>query len=277
MAIQVNGTSVITNGRGLVNVTAIDASTKGAIEAAGVGGGATAAPNWNPAATPDTTLTGNGTYSISGVADNVWVVFYMVGGGCGGHRSYGSILSMAGAAYVWTSLSQDVPSSISYSVGAGGAGNSNHSINPGADTTMTASGITVRAKGGVEASNVRNEGANVLLSDFPSLSSPFNTAAIPTKGLGTDFDISGGSGANPSTNGSGSSGSVLGAGGGATGFFTSTPGGTSTYAGNGGQGSRTGTTTAGTVPGGAGGSSYAGSGQIGKNGAAGNIRIYILD
>ena len=38
MAIQVNGTSVITNGRGLVNVTAIDASTVGAIEAAGVGG-----------------------------------------------------------------------------------------------------------------------------------------------------------------------------------------------------------------------------------------------
>ena len=38
MAIQVNGLSVITNGRGLVNVTAIDTSTKNAISAAGVGG-----------------------------------------------------------------------------------------------------------------------------------------------------------------------------------------------------------------------------------------------
>lgn len=42
MAIQVNGLSVITNGRGLVNVTSIDASTKSAIEAAGVGGTPTA-------------------------------------------------------------------------------------------------------------------------------------------------------------------------------------------------------------------------------------------
>ena len=38
MAIQVSGTSVITNSRGLVNVTAIDTSTKNAITAAGVGG-----------------------------------------------------------------------------------------------------------------------------------------------------------------------------------------------------------------------------------------------
>ena len=38
MAIQISGTSVITDGRGLVNVTAIDTSTKNAIVAAGVGG-----------------------------------------------------------------------------------------------------------------------------------------------------------------------------------------------------------------------------------------------
>jgi len=41
MAIQVSGTSVITNGRGLVNVTAIDTSTKNAIAAAGFPTGST--------------------------------------------------------------------------------------------------------------------------------------------------------------------------------------------------------------------------------------------
>jgi len=44
MAIQISGLSVITNNRGLVNVTAIDTSTKNAIAAAGIGGYAPTAP-----------------------------------------------------------------------------------------------------------------------------------------------------------------------------------------------------------------------------------------
>lgn len=273
-SLSVGSSEVISSARQLKNIASVDATTVAALGAAGVGGGATAGPVWNPSATPDVTLTGSGTYSISSVADDVWVVFYMVGGGCGGLRSYGSAAQQGGAAFVWTALSQDVPSSISYSAGAGGAGTFGHSSNVGADTTMTANGVTVTAQGGKQVNSDDNTAST--LSNFALLPSPFNTGAVPTQGFGTAYNINGGRGVSHDVNQNGTSNTVLGAGGGGAGSG-SFPGGTSTYAGNGGTSSRTGTTTAGGVPGGGGGSSYHGSSQGGKSGGTGNIRIYYID
>ena len=42
MAIQISGTNVITNTRGLTNITSVDSATAAAITAAGVGGAADA-------------------------------------------------------------------------------------------------------------------------------------------------------------------------------------------------------------------------------------------
>lgn len=41
MAIQISGTTIVDNGRNLYNIASVDTVTKNAIEAAGVGGGAT--------------------------------------------------------------------------------------------------------------------------------------------------------------------------------------------------------------------------------------------
>ena len=84
MAIQVNGTEVISNSRALNNIASVDATTVAALGAAGVGGGgAPAVPTWS---SPTTTFTSSGTWTKpASIGDGDWVVLYGIGGGSGWH------------------------------------------------------------------------------------------------------------------------------------------------------------------------------------------------
>ena len=155
MAIQVSGTQVIGNSRELTNIASVDATTVAAFGAAGVGGDGGPFTGWNPASTPSATLTGNGTWTNpSNQDDSTWVVFYMVGGGCGGQKSFGSATINGGSAQIVYGTIGSLPSSLTYSVGAGGSASSGgaSSANNGGNTTLAGNGRTFTAYGGEDAS-----------------------------------------------------------------------------------------------------------------------------
>ena len=277
MAIQVSGTQVISNSRGLTNIASVDATTAASITAAGVGGGGLAF--WNPASTPNATFTSSGTWTKpGGYSDSTTVIFYIVGGGSSGSPYYGpSQGGPGGTANIIAGSMGDMPSSVSIVIGAGGAqqttfGNPTTHSNPGGLSSLSASGKTYTALGGSSRSgreNIANpEDATVI---FPSITNPFsgfyptpasaqtgsNAAAsgLTTDGRGSTFAGGNGGNCNPNVNGLG---------------------GVSVYGGNGGGGVYGGTGSAGSVPGGGGGGAYTTPSQIGGAGGNGNCRVYYI-
>ena len=271
MAIQVNGTQVIGNSRELTNIASVDATTVAAFGAAGVGGGGLAA--WNPNATPDQSFTSSGTWSKpAGAADSTYVVFYMVGGGSSGGTYYGGPGGFGAAASVLTATMGGLPSSVTVTVGAGGARQTyfGYSTNVGGNTTISSNSITYMAGGASGGS-----GSGVVrfppLVIFPVVESPF-TYGVPTSGTATAGSI-------PSTiyngvqNGAGST-FAAGDGGNVNPNHNGT-GGSSTYAGNGGAGNMT-YGGNGSAPGGGGGGGYTASGSSGGAGGNGSVRVYYI-
>ena len=271
MAIQVSGTQVIGNSRELTNIASVDATTATAIGNAGVGGDQLF-PSWNPASTPNETLTGSGTWTKPSRAATDWVVFFMVGGGCGGTKSYGGSRNAGGNAQIVYGTIADLPSSLTYSVGAGGAANQNGDGFAGNDTTLTGNGRTFTAEKGAASDSNPNQ------TNEPN---PFRTNQFGTgvqKITNNETGIQGGKPVNPSTYSNYLTNAVFGGGGGGVGTgqgINNYPGGVSLYSGNGGAGSYTGSGGYGTVPGGAGGSTYYNAGTA-RDGAAGNIRVYYI-
>lgn len=255
MALQVGGVTVINNSKELVGITGADTTTKNALTAAGIGGAG--APNWNPNATPDARLTSSGSWSKPGsVGSNDWVVFYMIGGG-GGSGDYGGSWKTGGSggsAAIFASLGQYLPSSISFTVGAGGSGNSGSAGNKGGDTTCVINGRTYRAHGGT--------GAYGSLGDWAGTNAKNAYYTLPFGGRNPyDFTVADTLGGDQQFYAA-STGSVFGGGAGET-VYAGKSRTTSTYAGDGGSGSNSGG-----VPGGGAGGAHTGSG------ARGEVRIY---
>ena len=283
-SLSVGSSEVISSARQLKNIASVDATTVAALGAAGVGGGGGPFSGWNPASTPNATLTGSGTWTKpSDQDDGTWVVFYMVGGGCGGQKSYGSATINGGSAQIVYGTIGALPSSLTYSVGAGGSASSGgaSSANNGGNTTLTGNGRTFTAYGGEDSS-----GGNPVQTPEPR---PFgaNQFESGTQVIGGDYvnGIRGGKCVNQN-NQNGTSGTADnylsnawfggGGGGNASGQgVNSFPGGVSLYAGNGGTGSYTGNAASPTAPGGGGGSVYFNAGNA-TSGAAGNIRVYYI-
>lgn len=271
MAIQVSGTQVISNSRGLTNIASVDATTVAAFGAAGVGGGGLEA--WNPNATPNQTFTSSGTWSKPGsVADSAYVVFYMVGGGSSGGTYYGGPGGFGGGVGILTATMGGLPSSISVTIGAGGARQSyfGYSTNVGGSTTVSSNSITYTAGGGSGGNSTETIRFPPFVI-FPVVESPFNYA-IPTNGTATAGTI-------PSTVTNGvqnGKGSIFAAGdGGNVNPNHNGTGGSSTYAGNGGAGNMTYGAT-GSVPGGGGGGAYTAAGSTGGAGGNGSVRVYYI-
>ena len=237
--------------------------------------GAQLLTSFNPSS-PTTTFTSSGTWTKpTNLADSVWVIFYLVGGGEGGWRgSQGSNAKGGSAAFI-TGTIGELPSSASIVVGAGGAatfdnGTSGHI---GGHTTITANNFTFTAKGG-HSVNLYDPISSIV---WPDLTNPFDLT-IPT----TANTVSGSLGQNPA-NSAGTNGfnSYYAGGSGASASWGQSgptgQGGISTYAGNGGSlTSDTGAAYAGTAPGGGGGVVYQSRGQSPGAGAAGSVRIYYV-
>ena len=265
MAIQVSGTEVISNARNISNVGTVTA-TSFVGDGAGLTGLSSApfAPAFSPTATPDVTLTASGTWTKPAIAADSWVTFYMVSGGGGGTRDSGTWQNGGSGAnaVIFSSLASSLPATITFTLGAAGAGGS---ANPsaggnGGNTSFTVGGQTFTSIGGtgglLTSTGAATSGVGVLKSAYSGVDPWF---------YGLESEVKGGS----SPLASAGSTSVLGGGGGgsglnATGNFA---GGVSTYAGNGGQGGIT--SVAGGTPGGGGG------GGVSSGGAGGAARVFI--
>lgn len=286
MAIQVNGTTVINNSRQLTNIASVDAATVTALGNAGVGGGS--APTWDPSSTPDVTYTSSSTWSKPGsLGSDDWVVFYMVGGGGAGSTSSWATGGNGASAYVFAALAGSLPSSITFTVGAGGAGGSSGENAPdGGDTTASINGRIYKAFGGYGALGKSSNYQAQLNTEVQ----PFGSYTVPFDGTSPyDYDGSatkGGQGTKGPSGGSYTSAtsflganSTLGGAGGCGAVITSTvnaPGGTSTFAGNGGAcNNSTVAANSGSAPGGGGGGNYVNT-TAGGNGASGSVRIYYV-
>lgn len=263
MAIQVNGTQVIGNSRELTNIASIDATTAASITAAGIGGGGGNIDNWDPTSTPDVTMTSSGTWTNPNTSDDTLVVFYAVGAGASGSRSFYSYGGGGGGAVILAGTMGTLPSSISITVGAGPT---NESTDGGA-TTITASGKTHTAPGG-DYNNPQQSSYPIGEVIVPTTSNPFNVyypVVADTKG-----------GPAAERQGSGKD-AIWGGGGGGGGYGSNIAGGTSAYAGNGGIGSNVSPFGRdGQVPGGGGGGSNTGNSSNVGNGANGSVRIWYI-
>tara|TARA_R110000822_G_scaffold45199_1_gene120953 strand:- start:698 stop:1492 length:795 start_codon:yes stop_codon:yes gene_type:complete len=262
MAIKVNGTTVINDSRALSNIASVDATTAASITAAGVGGGAPFAPDFDPSATPDVTLTSTGTWTKPGsLADDSWITIYMVGGGGGGqvHVTWGNGGS-GGSAALFSGVAGQFPSSaITFTIGAGGAANDGQGRDGGA-TSAVINSVTYTAPAGFGGVN-----------SGTSQTSPLGTYSVPFAGkspfVSPSLEDTRGGYAQAINVGYPS---VYGGGGGGGGNGATNAGGVSTYAGNGGQGGQT-NDVAGSVPGGGGGGANSGYSSGGGNGS---VRIY---
>ena len=280
MAIQVNGTTVIDNSRVLSNVTGLKTINGTSILWSGdiAAGGA---PVWNPASTPDVTITSTSTWTKPTLADDTYIFVYMVGGGGGSLVSTSTWQkggSGAGAA-IFSGLSQEFPSSIAFTVGSGGSANYGAGAGGnGGNTTCTVDTVVYTATGGFGGTNDSNAkaGGGGSFAGTYSGRSPFVMYPNTSPGTTTDnysvYPQAGGVGSFSSTpnvlfGGAGGVGAVNGSG------TTYSPG-TSLYAGDGGHNNTTGSNFKnGGVPGGGGGAT---PGGLGGTGGAGNVRIWYL-
>ena len=282
-SLSVGSSEVISSARQLKNIATVDATTVATFNAAGIGGGGgtlTGTPNWG---SPNVTISSSTTWSKpASIGDDDYVVFYAVGGGGSpDNNNYGSA-GGGGSASLVSVLGADIPSSVVFTIGAGGGPTARVA---GGDTTMAFGSPlnTFTAYGG------RNGYDNAGIRTGQSGSA--SVAALSKDGwyiaLNVPVNISEQAIGKYSGGGSFYSGdetlrtaeinSVFGAGGGGGGSFGATAryGGTSTYAGNGGNGGTL-TKTNGVYPGGGAGGTYYNGGTPNTSGANGNVRIYYL-
>ena len=275
MAIQVSGTQVISNARALTNIASLDATTIATITAAGVGG--VAAPEWNPANTPNVNYTSSTTWTKPGtIGADDWVVFYLVGGGgSGGLGGSWSAPGMGASAVIFAALGQHLPSTVAFTVGAGGVANTSPNSVGGGNTTCTINGKLFVAGAGVTYSpgtaSISNPDPGSLVVPYAGNPKYAFTSGDGGQQGGAAFTLSDGSNGSPSTFGGGS---------GATNWSgnTSSIGGVSTYAGNGGRPNASKSITNGGVPGGGGAGIDPGQGQGSNNGngGSGSVRIWYI-
>jgi len=277
MAIQVSGTQVISNARALTNIASLDATTIATITAAGVGG--VAAPVWNPASTPNVTYTSSTTWTKPGtIGADDWVIFYLVGGGgSGGLGGSWSGPGMGASAAIFAGLGQYIPATIAFTVGAGGIANTGQVPVGGGNTTCTVNGKLFVAGAGLayspnSAAHPNPDPGSMVVpyGGDPRYAFASSGDPAPTQG-GTAFGLSDGANGQPS---------VFGGGSGATNWNgnTSSIGGVSTYAGNGGRPNASKSITNGVVPGGGGAGidPAQGQGSNNGNGASGSVRIWYV-
>lgn len=263
MAIQVNGTTVIDNSRQLTNIASVDATTVAALGSAGVGG----APNYlvTPPdfTSPDATFSSNGTYSRGSTPADQLLWVYLVGGGGGATQNISSYITYGGigGSYRFLVATAGTLDGATYTIGAGGAGNTGTNGN-GTPSTITVDGTTYST-----ADNSNNK-FTVLDGALPTgTTSTYIDIDIYIPSI-TDSGYEWTSGLSDAEKGRIFSG--------ATAFDVyydnsrqkDGPRG-SLYAGDSGRSGPT--STAGSVPGGGGGTYYSGTKRAG---AAGNIRIY---
>jgi len=267
MAIQISGTQVISNSRGLTNIASVDATTTATLNAAGIGAGdLPPAPNWG---SPTATVSSSGSWSKPGsIANTDWVVFYLVGGG-GGVGEYKS--GGGGASAVIIALKGSlIPSSVPMTIGVGGIGIRDMTNGNGTATTINISGTVLSAPGGkmivgAGGSYPPDAGLWSLLSDGTDLTVILYGNDTSATGAPATWANDGGPSINNAIFG--------GAAGAASSFsYAAAPGGVSTYAGNGGNGLPS--PAPGAVPGGGAGGSSNPAANPGTSGGAGNVRIY---
>ena len=266
-------------------LTAQSGNTGGLTWAEAAGGG-DAAPTVN-FASPTATYTSSTTWSKpSSVGNDDWVTFYGVGGGGGGIASAGAggtKNAQGGAAFVYAVLGANCPSSITFTIGAGGTGglvSGSYGTGNGADggaTSMSASGSTVTALGGQGGTynvaapakigiavfaNTANNGAwGTVVTSVPSIANTSPQASGFTVAVAMADEV------------------FAGATGGMGGYSDTTngQGNDSLYGGNGGNASNAGGDINGSAHGGAGGHRYypgVNGGSRGGNGGSGSIRVY---
>ena len=271
MAIQVGGVTVIDDSRNLVNIAS--------------GAGANL-PSWDPSATADAAFNSSGTWTKpSSLGSDDWVVFYMVGGGGAGSTGSWATGGNGASAMVFSAKAGTLPSSITFTVGAGApSGVGGDTGAKGGDTTATVNGRIYRAIGGSGGfGNTSNYQAqmNTVVQANGSFTVPFDGTSP------NDYDGAATKGGQGSKGVSGSTytsaerfveaNSVLGGGGGCGATVSSTigNGGVSTYAGNGGAANNsTPSANSGYAPGGGGGGSS--SNSTGGGGGSGSVRIYYV-
>ena len=268
MAIQISGTQVISNSRGLTNIASVDATTVATLNAGGVGGGGVL-PYWDPSITPNANFTSSGTWTKPTLSDDTYVIFYMVGGGSGAGKYFGlPVHNEGGRASVVAATAGALPSSVTITVGAGGAGTVAYNTGvPGGSSKITANSITYET---FSSSNLNNGTSPVI---FTFVGNPFAATAPAVAGMQ--------SGIYPNPNGSSEAGDgsffAGGQGGGSGSTAAARLGGPSVYAGAGGNGNL-GTTVGGNgvAPGGGGGMQTYYENTRGGNGAQGSVRVYYL-
>ena len=268
MAIQISGTQVISNSRGLTNIASVDATTVATLNAGGVGGGGVL-PYWDPAATPNVNFTSSGTWTKPTLDDDTYVIFYMVGGGSGAGKYFGLPTgNEGGRASVVAATAGALPSSVTITVGAGGAGTYAYNVGvPGGSTKITANSIAYETF----SSAILNNGTSPVIFTF--VGNPFEAIYPAVAGMQSGIYP------NPNGNSEAGRGSFF-AGGQGGGSGTTAPaklGGPSVYAGAGGNGNIGVISGAnGVAPGGGGGMQTYYENQRGGNGAQGSVRVYYL-
>lgn len=259
MAIQVGGTTVVDDSRNLQNVGGL--KTVGGIAILGSGDVpvGVGAPNFDPTSTPNVTLTSSGSWNKPGsLGANDWVIFYMLAGGGGGSfdGTWGHGGSGASAA-LFAALAGSLPSSISFTVGAGGT--SNQPGNDGGATTASINGRLYTAFGG------RGGGKAGTFDATPPSGPGYYT--LPFGGQSPlDYASTTATGGTAGFYGGTGTASIFGGGAGLT-LYGGSAATSSTYAGSGGSNANGG------VPSGGGSGSYGGSGYIGGRG---EVRIYYV-